>query len=271
MRKVDKNKIFPHPPDSLNSDRTNNLRNDIIREKKYPKDEKKYDDRYRTEDIKEALKAIYHDKCAYCEKNIKDTNFHIDHHRPKAIYYWLAYSWDNLLLCCDKCNLKKGDTFDIQGKKRAGFNPNDLKDIHNLTPEYNKIEKPLLVNPELEDVEDKLIFDWKTGDIDSHDPRCRYTIECCELDRKEANEKRQKIWDDFYKRVCSGLFKISVLKRKFEKKEIDADDYKVKYHEYMGELKARIRDFRDDAFDPCKEYLAFRCYIVKNNEWFKAK
>lgn len=271
MRKVDKDKLFPQPPASLDSETTNNLRADIIRNKKYPRGEKKYDNRYRMKDIKEALKRIYSNKCAYCEQNINDTYFHIEHYRPKDIYYWLAYSWDNLLLCCTKCNTKKGVQFEIQAEERVKIEEGDLRDLHHLTRKYNDIEKPLLVNPELEDVEDKLIFHWQTGDIDSNDPRCRYTIECCQLYRKEANENRQKLWDDFYKQILVVFYRISILKKSLEKKEIGEDDYKVKHHDYMVELEVHIRCFKEAANDESKEYLAFRRYVVRNHKLFVSR
>jgi hypothetical protein len=122
----------------------------------------------------------------------------------------------------------------------------------------------------LEDLEDKLIFHWQTGDIESNDPRCRYTIECCQLDRKEANENRQKLWDDFYKKINRIVYDIGLLKRRLAKKEISADDYKVEYRKYMDILKEHIRCFKEDANDESQEYLAFRRYVVKNHKLFKS-
>ena len=50
--------------------------------------------------------------------------------------------------------------------------------------------------------------------------------------------------------------------------EIKKKENEIKYHEYMGELKGLIRHFREDAYDPGKEYLAFRRYVVKNLKLF---
>ena len=62
--------------------------------------------------VREALKTIYKNKCAYCEKLAHQPK--IDHHRPKGTvvglprtthgYYWLCYEWSNLLPCCTDCN-----------------------------------------------------------------------------------------------------------------------------------------------------------------------
>ena len=56
---------------------------------------------YKVNSIQKRLNKIYYTKCAYCEKSLLDSPKHIEHYRPKNIYYWLAYSWDNLFLSCD--------------------------------------------------------------------------------------------------------------------------------------------------------------------------
>lgn len=262
MHKVIKD--ISQPPASLNSEKTNELREEIIRQKKYPAKKEKFSERYKQEDIKEALGKIYNSKCAYCEQNINDAYFHIEHYRPKSIYYWLAYSWDNLFLCCEKCNTIKGNKFKIEADKRIELNESDLSDIHNLTEKYNDIERPLVINPELEDVEDKLIFDTKTGSIKSDDHRCQYTIDCCKLDRKEANSNRKKIWDDFDKRVNEIFYKISLIKEQYKTQKIVTDHLKTEYDRQLDRLKYLIHYFKEDADNPGNEYLTFRRYVVKN-------
>ena len=63
--------------------------------------------RYQHKQIKEALTAMFHGKCAYCESAITHIDYgHIEHFRPKALteFYELAVDWDNLLLACGRCN-----------------------------------------------------------------------------------------------------------------------------------------------------------------------
>ena len=72
--------------------------------------------KYKVDSIQKRLKKIYHLKCAYCEQKLLDAPKHIEHYRPKDTYYWLAYSWDNLLLCCGGCNSSKGTRFAIFNK-----------------------------------------------------------------------------------------------------------------------------------------------------------
>ncbi|OHD14324.1 MAG: TIGR02646 family protein [Spirochaetes bacterium GWD1_27_9] len=186
------NKDLTKIPASLSEDKTNNARNKIIDSQKYLD---KYDNYYKNDDVKELLKTIYNKKCAYCEKSVLDNTPPIEHYRPKSIYWWLSFSWDNLLLCCEECNRNKRKKFEINGYK-VEFKDTDLQNIHTLGKDYNKTEKPKMINPEEEDVESKLIFS-EDGKIDSNDERVKYTITTCEIDRFEANEKRKSKWDEF--------------------------------------------------------------------------
>jgi uncharacterized protein (TIGR02646 family) len=61
--------------------------------------------RYGHKKIREALDAMFHGKCAYCESRIRAVATpHIEHFRPKNIYISLTYKWTNLLLACPVCN-----------------------------------------------------------------------------------------------------------------------------------------------------------------------
>lgn len=53
------------------------------------------------------------DKCAYCETPTKVVAFgDVEHFRPKSIYWWLAYCYENYLASCAMCNQKyKADNF----------------------------------------------------------------------------------------------------------------------------------------------------------------
>ncbi len=241
MIKINKNLSII--PKSLTSETTNQKRNEQIEKHKHMKE---YDERYKTDDIKLALEKIYHKKCAYCEQNVGDFYYHIEHYRPKDTYYWLAYSWDNLLISCAKCNIAKSDHFDTTGAK-VSFNHESLGDIHKLSHRYNELEKPKMIHPEFEDVESKLIFDEK-GNIKSEDERVQYTIKTCKLDRTSANDSRKKILDD--------------LKRKHNCKQFE---YKFKNDdERNGAIKGLIFAFKEDSENPENDYLAFRRWIIRN-------
>lgn len=74
---------------------------------------------YSHDSVKEALIELFHLKCAYCETRVTSAR-DIEHFRPKGRidpgggadpispgYYWLAATWENLLLSCPDCNQRK--------------------------------------------------------------------------------------------------------------------------------------------------------------------
>lgn len=103
-------------------------------------------------EVKTRLAEVHQEKCCYCEQRFPSrANLHVEHYRPKAGfrqlrsakdswpgYYWLAYTWDNLLLACHDCNsVHKGTFFPLANPtRRARWHGADLTK-----------EKPLLVDP----------------------------------------------------------------------------------------------------------------------------
>jgi len=246
----DLNKI----PETLIKGQTLSKRSGVIAQKIFPtsnksssKKEKKkakvYADRFRTKDIKDSLEIIYNKKCAYCEQTVirnseeqTDDKSTIEHYRPKSKYYWLAYSWDNLLWCCHKCNENKDNAFNT--KNPLVFNSITFKRrIHKATKTYNRIEKPKMINPEIESVIKKLDFD--NGVISSSDMRIKYTIETCGLDRENLNERRKKIIDVFVKKIKD---------RRLANKPIDDI----------------VKDLKSDIISKDKEFIALRLWLLIN-------
>ncbi|SEA67643.1 hypothetical protein [Variovorax sp. YR216] len=133
---------------------------------------------YKAEDVRTALTALFHGKCAYCEGFYRGTQqMDVEHYRPKGKlsgakhrgYWWLALSWENLLPSCTDCNRSrtqrlvslaedgsvryiqnvagKGSVFPIAGPSRAGSQLDDVD-----------LEEPLLLDPTRDDPED--YFRW---------------------------------------------------------------------------------------------------------------
>jgi uncharacterized protein (TIGR02646 family) len=67
------------------------------------------------------LYICHHGKCCYCEAPL-DANYEVEHWRPKSGYYWLAYSWHNLLLSCGFCNKTKSNQFPIEDEAMRALN-----------------------------------------------------------------------------------------------------------------------------------------------------
>lgn len=77
--------------------------------------------------VKETLWKDQHYKCCYCEQRIPSQYNDVEHYRPKARadrlpgctlthgYWWLAFTWENLLLACPTCNRSwKNDQFPLK-------------------------------------------------------------------------------------------------------------------------------------------------------------
>ncbi|MCP4133002.1 MAG: TIGR02646 family protein, partial [bacterium] len=230
MIKIDKN-LNTIPP-SLQSNLTNRRRKELINEGQYI-DKNVYNSRYKMNDIKNALKNIYHNKCAYCEKQIEQ--FHVEHFRPKSIYCWLAYSWDNLLLACPTCNTHKDNHFELQAQK-AEFTEADLDQIHTLAEKYNRQEENKFLNPEQEDPEPELKFD-QNGTISSENQRIEYTINTCKLNRHDIKDFRKRIYDKILIRLEQRFRDVKKAKTKEKQKEA------------MIKIKGLLEDFQQDSHD----------------------
>lgn len=73
------------------------------------------------------LREAHHQKCAYCERRLGHEGEPVEHFRPKGRvdsrdvqgnaggYWWLAWTWENLLVSCVTCNSAgcKGNRFDL--------------------------------------------------------------------------------------------------------------------------------------------------------------
>ena len=93
---------------------------------------------------------IQHYKCCYCEFKIAASYNDVEHYRPKAAadrtpgsgeshgYWWLAFTWENLLFACPSCNrTEKNQLFPLRSGSVA------------LQPEQDppRSERPLLIDP----------------------------------------------------------------------------------------------------------------------------
>ncbi len=143
--------------------------------------------------VRTELEALYHSKCAYCESKITTIGYsRIEHYRPKSNYYWLAYSWDNLLLACERCNTNKGNKFEISGTKIEYANER-LDELQTNSSKFDTTERPKIVNPEqVSDFSEHLTFNLNAELIGISD-EMNYTINICKLNREELKESRFRI------------------------------------------------------------------------------
>lgn len=242
MIKIKKN--LENVPITLNSSLTNKRRLELVEKGEWITADI-YASRYKMQDIKDALKLIYHNKCAFCER--KTFAPQVEHFRPKSLYWWLSYSWDNLLRICPNCNVFKSNNFEILGFKSTFQNNNtELENIHKLSADYYEKEANLMIHPELEDIESELIC-LKNGKIESANPRINHTISICRLNRPDLKDERKRIWDSLLNNI-----KLRYLR------------YKKGHSSSLDSIQDIIRDFKRTCENPEAEYLAFRRYVAKN-------
>ncbi len=202
---------------------------------------------YKVGSVQKKLNEIYYLKCAYCEQKLLDAPKHTEHYRPKDTYYWLAYSWDNLLLSCGSCNSSKNDDFEIKNNMVIYKNEKFI-DIHQLGKSYDKIEEPFIINPEKDDVLEYIKYDLDAI-VSSNNDRVKYTIEkACNLNRQELVQKRLLILNDFI--------------------------FNIEEHYNLFSLHSDITRFFPDIQNFMRqvsrenEFYSFRYYIINNLELF---
>jgi len=125
---------------------------------------------YKPPDVILQLRALFKDKCAYCESELGD-NMEVEHFRPKGGvhglqhpgYWWLAHSWDNLLPSCVPCNQRRRQHLVTATTTREEFEAMQAKrpqqsygkgeqfpvaGTRAITPKCDlAAERPLLLNP----------------------------------------------------------------------------------------------------------------------------
>ena len=197
-----------------------NERDRLIREALTEKNKHNFKSKVYRDGSLAPLKTLYHNKCAYCETNtVAGAPMQVEHYRPKAEvakekehegYYWIAYEWSNLLLSCAICNNKKRSQFPIAGVRVASpiLNPDGMPDDDSrlATSSFFQDEAPLLLHPEIDEVEDFFIFlpDGTLEPIDNH-PRALATISICQLNRPELVVKRLSILNKLFNGIQKEL------------------------------------------------------------------
>ncbi|TDB66932.1 HNH endonuclease family protein [Arundinibacter roseus] len=190
-------------------------------------------------------------KCCFCESKIGHIEEgDVEHFRPKSGwvqdeetinkpgYYWLAYSWDNLLLSCSKCNRRhKKNLFPLM--------PDSIR-ARSHHEDYTT-EEPVFIHPFKENPEQFIEFreEIPVG-IDTFG-RGNMTIDKLGLDRELLNEQRR---DKL--RIVRDLYNI-------------ARAIPDTTHEIKAEAKRCILKYYNDSLqDSCEYASMLRCFFRKN-------
>ena len=146
--------------------------------------------------VKKSLLQAQHGKCCYCESKFVATSYGaVEHFRPKGAvkqgsgavnqypgYYWLAYSWGNLLVSCEVCNT---------GYKGSLFPLADEASRARSHRQHIEAESPLFVDPAGEDPGRHIRF--RRAEVEHLTERGLTTIQGLGLHRGELEDARAEV------------------------------------------------------------------------------
>ncbi len=222
------------------------------------------------------IDKIRKSRCFICTKDLNDSDC-VEHYRPKGsdkkdkekLYWWLAYDYKNYYLICKDCNTKKLDSFPIKNEKDRVNTPSGDIDL----------EKPLLLNPMLDNpadyfkvalVQHPIVLNRKIliilpkdnleTDTEKYE-RALTTIKIFNLDLKYLDflEKQDKGEDiDFQelqklkkkttdRRIqnCLSFYEETELKLLINNFPSESDDSKTKFYETWQKIISERKSFED--------------------------
>ena len=232
-------KDFDAPPAGLNSASCQAKRQEALTEKA----KHTFSGYHYRDSTIQTLRKIYRQKCGYCETHESaGASLRVDHYRPKAGvkdapehdgYYWLAYEWSNLVLSCEKCNGRKLHNFPLQNEANRVSEPTfgldgfPTNECCRADREILRSEHPLLLNPELDDPHEHLIF-LPNGIVDAKTVHGSKSIELYFLGRDELIKNRKNMTDDVLEKLKKHLLK-------YLKREIDEETYRYSMQDVYEE------------------------------------
>ncbi|OKS86724.1 HNH endonuclease family protein [Mucilaginibacter polytrichastri] len=186
---------------------------------------------YKDPAVKDELKKVFK-KCAYCDFPYASSyDGDVEHFRPKGRviektpptpgYYWLANTWENLLLSCQHCNQSRKHL--LSGEKLAKARgkldqfplsseiPRMQNNTYDITQEDNV---RLLLNPCIDDPAAHLGYDDQSGVIQGLTPMGEKSIDVYVLARTELTDLRQK-------RMLEIFHQMEVVKRELDRESAD--------------------------------------------------
>ena len=185
--------------------------------------------------FKKPLEELFHDKCAYCESHLQTVAFGVvEAFRPKSIYWWLAYEWENMLLSCEVCNVAKANRFPIMGKvAKPGVRGRDLL-----------AEQPLLLDPCLDLPEEHLAFKER-GEVVGLTPRGEASIDVLHLNRSGLVDARRRAIENAL--LFAKRYFFNVTPRRAEEFHEELSGFIDEKREYAGAVRQALRAMSENA------------------------
>jgi hypothetical protein len=208
------------------------------------------------------LRNKFFNKCAYCEKSLTDIPSPAEHWRPKRAitdapdhpgYFWLAYSWFNLLPSCDMCNSygAKHNEFPVmrshifrvkltqaeldQLKRPADAIRSEISpDEYYLGPhDLDDLEGPLLLHPYVDQDSTADLEFSDLGAVRGRTTKGELSVKVFRLDRTDVTKLRRKAADDL---------RTSVQFRYAERVQLAQVDHLTSLHATESEILAMINE-----------------------------
>lgn len=202
MRFVDRNSV--HKPNSLGGAHALDARQRLRGHYDLPEEDRRRrranvdSEIWTAPDVRQALLAVFHEKCAYCEMRVggAESGGTVDHYRPLANamwsgssdspehYGWLAYEWRNLYLSCLTCARAKSNLFPVEGPRAP---------LLCSWSEAQSAEKRLLLDP-CKDQPTRHLQLTLNGELDSRSELGLVSIKVLGLNREElVSERKAKL------------------------------------------------------------------------------
>lgn len=152
---------------------------------------------YGDDGVKDLLFEGQHRKCAYCEKREEQAKYReAEHYRPKSRYWWLTWTWENLLFACIDCNREyKRDQFplaDESARLQPESGPPQNEQPHIIDPYDPAIDPRAEIEFRRERVQGK--ERWRPH---GRTERGQATVRLCGLDRPGLIELYNRHVRDF--------------------------------------------------------------------------
>lgn len=151
---------------------TEDLMNEIDKMGSYSKVDSEFKEKYRQNDVKDALEKMYTCHCCYCESIIGLSTYgRIEHLKPKSLteFHKYSFDWNNLHWCCEICNTSyKKTNWDF-------VNP--------------------ILDPAIDEINQYLKLNLQNGEYEAinNNPRALTTINHTGLNRDRLTKARHKL------------------------------------------------------------------------------
>lgn len=191
--------------------------------------------------VKTDLAKMQHNKCCYCEKREEQAKYRdVEHYRPKSTYWWLAWTWENLLFACIDCNRDhKRDQFPLS--------PGDTALVAELPAPGG--EHPLVIDPSDPGVDPTTEIAFRREYVHKKErwvprgltDRGRKAVEVCGLDRPNLLDFYTDHVNQTVRPKLDALFRAD--------REEDARAVVKAWDKAKRALLARERPFRALSYD----------------------